>query len=719
MHNKKSFTVALSPLTLAPLVLNLSLASLPLSAQAETPSASSSDALLPEVKVTADFRDAEINDIASSVSVIGEYAIEQRNAQHLEEILNLAPNVNYASGASRARFYQIRGIGERSQFVEPLNPSVGVLIDDIDFSGLGTAGTLLDVDQVEVLRGPQGTRFGANALAGLINIKSKDPTDTAEARLEASLAEYDTYILNAIASGPLTDTLSYRVAVQQQSSDGYVENDYLNRDDTSNRDEQTLRGKLRWNATDKLTIDTTLVYSDIDNGYDDFSLDNTRHTLSDEPGHDRQETAALGINATYSVNPAFDLELTTSYVNSNIEYGYDEDWANPGICDGLACDSSLWGYDWWYSSIDNYLRDRQISTIDLRLVSQADGRWFGDTTDWLIGVYYQDQNEDLKREYTYQSQDFISDYATQRSAVYGQLETQLTPQLTLISGLRLERYRSDYQDNDAIDFSHDEDLWGGRTALQYQVSDNGMLYGLMSRGFKTGGINSNPALPESRRSYDTEHMLNYEIGTKWSLLDNSLQTQVALFYQQRDDVQVKQSILVTNSDLSTEFIDSFDNAAKGNNYGLEAQVLWRASEHWQFDGSLGLLDTELKDFVNAEGEDLDGREQAHAPNYQFSLASTYYFTPRLSARLEVEGKDEFYFSDSHAERSDAYELWNANLSYTEDNWQVALWGRNLLDEEYQVRGFSFPNDPRKFYISEAYYQYGEPRIIGVRGSYSF
>ncbi|MBU3071459.1 TonB-dependent receptor [Aestuariicella sp. G3-2] len=685
---------------------------------ASTPQAASeqdtqSEALLPSVTVTAEFRESNINDIPSSISVIGEHVIEQRNAQHLEEILSLAPNVNYASGASRARFYQIRGIGERSQFVEPLNPSVGLIIDDIDFSGLGNAGTLLDIDQVEVLRGPQGTQYGANALAGLINIKSQDPTDTPEARLEASVAEYDTYTLSAVVSGPLSDSLSYRLAIQQQGSDGYTENDFLNRDDTSDRDEQILRGKLRWNASDKLTIDTTLIYSDIDNGYDDFSLDNTRHTLSDEPGHDRQETTALGIKATYEINSVFNVEMVTSYVNSNIEYGYDEDWTYSNICAGQPCDG------WEYSSFDNYIRDRQTATVDFRLVSQADGRWFNETTDWLFGLYYQDQSEDLKREYTYQSQDFISDYATDRSAVYGQLETHLSEKLTLITGLRLERYTSDYQDNDAVDFDHDEDLWGGRVALQYQLNDNGMIYSLVSRGFKTGGINSNPALPESRRSYDTEHMLNYELGTKWSLLDNTLQTQIALFYQLRDEVQVKQSILITNSDLSTEFIDSFDNAAKGNNYGLEAQIQWRASDHWQFEGSLGLLDTELKDFVNAEGDDLDGREQAHAPDYQFSLASTYYFTDKLSARLEVEGKDSFYFSDSHEERSDSYELWNANLTYTEANWQVALWGRNLLDEEYQVRGFSFPNDPRKFYITEPYYQYGEPRIIGVRGSYSF
>ena len=123
---------------------------------------------LEEIVVTAELRTTSLLDQPASTSVVTANEIRQRAAQHLEDILNVAPNVNFASGASRARFFQVRGIGERSQFQEPLNPSIGFIIDGIDFSGLGTAGTLFDVDQVEILRGPQGTLHGANALAGLI-----------------------------------------------------------------------------------------------------------------------------------------------------------------------------------------------------------------------------------------------------------------------------------------------------------------------------------------------------------------------------------------------------------------------------------------------------------------------------------------------------------------------------------------------------------------------
>ena len=118
---------------------------------------------LEEIIVTADFRDRKELSTPISITVMTEEIIKSRAAQHFEELVNAIPNVNYAAGSNRARFFQIRGIGERSQFVAPINPSVGFLVDNVDFSGAATIATMLDVEQVEVLRGPQGTRYGANA----------------------------------------------------------------------------------------------------------------------------------------------------------------------------------------------------------------------------------------------------------------------------------------------------------------------------------------------------------------------------------------------------------------------------------------------------------------------------------------------------------------------------------------------------------------------------
>ena len=254
------------------------------------------DVTLSTQTVQADFRKTDVQQIPEAVTLVGSEQIEARSAQHLEQILSFAPNVNFASGASRGRYYQIRGIGERSQFVDPVNPSVGLVIDGIDMTGLGAAATLFDVQQVEILRGPQGTRFGANALAGMINIRSNDPTQNSEGYISAKAGNYDSYGLGGAVSGSLTDDLQGRLAVHTYQSDGYMDNTYLKRDDTNNVDEVIARGKLAFELSDDTTLGMTYLYADIDNGYDAFSLDNTRTTYSDDPGVDTQDTNALALS---------------------------------------------------------------------------------------------------------------------------------------------------------------------------------------------------------------------------------------------------------------------------------------------------------------------------------------------------------------------------------------------------------------------------------------
>jgi iron complex outermembrane receptor protein len=689
-----------------------------------------------EIVVTAEFRDVNLLDTGNSISVVDSETIHRRGAQHLEQVLNLVPNVNFSSGASRGRFFQIRGIGERSQFIEPVNPSVGILIDGIDFSGIGGAATTLDVQQIEIFRGPQGTLFGANALAGLIDMKSNDPSESFEGNFETSFAEYETRTVSGVISGPVTDNLGYRLAVQQHKSDGYVENDFLNRDDTNNIDEQTIRGKLHWQVNDELEVKFTGFYLDADNGYDSFSLDNNRHTLSDQPGHDRQESTAFAVESTWKGAEQFDVVSQISYAESNLEYSYDEDWTFTDICSGQPCDG------WAYSSFDNYLRDRETKTVDLRLVSNDQGLLFNDSTDWVIGIYYRDQEESLLREYTFNPGDFVSDFDTKNYAIYGQLGSQLTDNLRLTSGLRLEYRNADYWDSDGVNNDKGERLWGGRLGLEYHITDNTMVYGLVSRGYKAGGVNSDPALDDDYRTFGTERMWNFETGIKGDWFDGALQTQLALFYQKRTKMQVKQSLVeCPPGPGSCTFTDYLDNAEKGANYGAELEFTWLALDIVQVYGSLGLLRATFKDYKTFNHVDVDktdpepapknlsGHEQAHAPSYQFAIGTEIVLTHNLTAGLELEGKESFYLSPRHNAKTNRYELVNARLNYRLAGWEVSLWGRNLADRDVIVRGFgSFGNDPRQCpdpstpsscYPVEPFYQYGEPRIVGATAKYHF
>ena len=665
-----------------------------------------------EVIVTADFRDSNLLDAAASISVIDSETIDRRQARHLDQLLNGAPNVNFSSGASRGRFIQIRGIGERSQFIEPLNPSVGILVDGIDFTGIAGAATTMDIQQVEILRGPQGTLYGANALAGLINLRSNQPTEQTQGNLELSLGDYNTETLSAAIGGPLSENLGARVAVQQHSSDGYIRNDFLERDDTDNIDELTLRSIFNWQASDELSLNLTLFHVNADNGYDAFSLDNTRQTLSDNPGHDRQEATAFALESQWQASNSAELVTLVSFADNNLEYGYDEDWAFPDICTGEPCEG------WEYNSEDNYIRDRKNSTVDIRLVSSEGGKILNNSSDWVVGLYWRDQDEQLLRQYTYAAGDFTSDFETSNRAIYGQLDTELSTALTLTTGLRFENRRADYGDSENVAHGVDEDLWGGRIALNYQLSDKTMVYGLVSRGYKAGGVNSDPALSAEDREFDTEIMWNLETGVKGRWLDDQLQAQVAAFYQKRDDIQIKQSLVQSREDSEApDFTDYFGNSANGSNYGLEVELNWYASDTVSLFANLGWLETQYDIPLS---EDLDSRQQAHAPNYQFALGTTLQLNQNLALTLDVEGKDEFYLSSSHNEQTESYELLNANLTYSIEGWQLSLWGRNLTDEDIIIRGFGgFGNDPRKFYETEAYYQYGEPRMFGLSGKYNF
>ena len=165
-----------------------------------------------EIIVKGEFREKLISEEDSSIAVIQSEEIKSQAIKHFQQLSYLVPNLNYAASDSRARYFQIRGIGERSGYQGTPNSSVGFLIADIDYSGQGGIATLFDVDQVEVYRGPQGSRSGANALAGLIYIKTKDPTDEFEGTSEVTIGDYGTQNIGVAFGGPMkNENMKYRL----------------------------------------------------------------------------------------------------------------------------------------------------------------------------------------------------------------------------------------------------------------------------------------------------------------------------------------------------------------------------------------------------------------------------------------------------------------------------------------------------------------------------
>jgi len=684
------------------------------------------DATLNEIIVNADFRNLSAQLSPQSLTVVSSAKLRNRAAQHLEDVLHLAPNLNFSAGASRGRFFQVRGIGERSQFKEPLDSSVGLVVDGIDFSNLGLAGSLYDIDQVEILRGPQGTAFGSSALAGLINIQSAMPTEEFEGQMNLGAGDYGSTNLGLIVSGGLSDNLLGRFSFNRNYTDGYITNRSLNRDNTNNLDELGSRLKLRWLATRDLTIDITGFYLDADNGYDAFSLDHNRQTSSDQPGHDRQRSSALSVKAELDQFDAFQMEFQLSGEKTDLEYGFDWDWSDMDTV-GVR-------------GVENNSRKRKANSVDLRVLSRAGNDVLGGAS-WVAGAmaYSREVNLFYTEDADYSSVDWgawtgelQSHYETSRYALYGQLDWILNERFLLSIGARLERFDNDYSDSYGVLGDVADDLMGGRLSLRYHLHSSTMVYGSISLGYKTAGLNTDAygkalvdgdkltiELLNQKLFYDDEALLNYELGLKGSYFDERLQLGVTGFYLDRQNMQAKVAL-----EISTGNWTSYrDNVQGSHNYGFEFEGAWQALPELQISASFGVLQTELGELVVLDNDNnpqnQKGRDQAHAPRYQFNLGLDYQFHDYYTLNLQVDGKDSFYFSNSHNQQSSTYQLVHGKLSYQRGPWNLSLWGRNLTDKEYQVRGFFFANNPNNNWTPESYTQLGEPRVFGIAGQYDF
>lgn len=672
------------------------------------------DTAIERIKVQGDFRQQAVQQVAGSIAVVSEQDVKRTSAQHLDDLLNQFANVNFTSGASRGRYIQMRGIGERSEFVDTINPSVGILIDGIDYSGLGISG-ISDLAQLEVFRGPEATRFGANALAGMLNLTTKGPTALPEGKFSATLANYNSRQLAGQFSNSINQQLGYSLSLEQQKSDGFIDNAFLNRDDTNNIDEFTGRFKLRYQPSDALTLQLVTHFNDQDNGYDAFSLDRNRTTLSDEPGQDKIRSKAVALQADYHGLPFATVLAQLSYLTADSDYGFDEDWGYAGI------------HPDEYATTDRYLRSRDQLTLDYRFISTPQGKL--GSSDWVFGLYAASKNFDLTRQFwnwdLSQDDEFVSELSRSNAAVYGELTTALNNGWSLVSGLRLERYDDDYSDISGNSIKNHDTMWGANVSLNYQVNNQALIYLLASRGYKAGGVNgdalakaADDSLSElnSKASFQPETLYNAEFGVKGSALDQSITARVAAFYMWRDDMQVKGWL---NPDSGPQFAGFIDNAGSGRNYGIEMEN--RLQLHPQFAVLLSAswIKTKLGNYVTLDEENLSGREQAQAPRFQYSLASDWYITDTLTFNVSLQGKDAFFYSDGHNARSSRYELLGARLSYQLTNWELAVWTRNALDQDIGVRGFYFGNDPRDGYEPHVYEQFAEPRRFGVTASYQF
>ncbi|MEO0996185.1 MAG: TonB-dependent receptor [Pseudomonadota bacterium] len=659
---------------------------------------------LEEIVVRADLRDRAVSELPTSITVLDSATIDATAIAHFEELAHVVPNLNFAGGSNRPRYFQIRGTGERSQYEGAPNPSVGFIVDDMDFSAIGGVALTWDIDQVEVLRGPQGTRYGANALAGLIHVTSTAPSATPSLKLRALGGGDDARGYGIAGGGALGRRSAARISAWHYRANGFRDNAFLGVDDSNGRDESDLRLRYRYQG-ERLTVDATALYVDVDNGYDAFAIDNGFTVYSDRPGRDTQRSLGGSLKLRAAAAP-FDIVSITSAVRSDIRFDFDADWGN----------DEFWA-PYTYDFVSTRRRIRETASQEVRLVSQDAGR-----IDWVAGLYALNLREDLiaRDAGVYVDPAFGaflsntllgSDYESTSLAAFGEIDIALGAAASLAVGVRVERRRADYADTAGIAVDPAETMFGGHVTLSREFA-GWFGYASYSRGYKAGGFNLG-RVPDGRREFDAEFVDNFELGARRRWLDGSIDAALTLFHAERDEQQVATSAQLVAGDPSS-FVFFVDNAAAGSHSGLELDANWYLTSDLRASLGLGLLTSDVDAPGNAV---LSGRDQAHAPPYTFALGLSYEPPDGLYARLGVTGKDRFYFSNGHNERSSAYALLNARVGYRRGPWDVNLWGRNLSDRRYAVRGFFFENEPPDF-VAERYVRLGDRRQVGITVNWS-
>jgi iron complex outermembrane recepter protein len=694
------------------LVILWSVCALPLLTRADQP--------LDEIVVTASLQPTPLAEMPGSISVLNAATLHDAGQQHLEDILALVPNLNWAGDTSRPRYFQIRGIGELQQYQGAPNPAVAFLIDDIDFSGLGSIASLFDVDHIEVLHGPQGTLYGANALAGLIYVKTADPSDSFGGRAEFDVGDYNQRSYGGVITAPVSELDSaFRLAVERSTGDGFYHNAYLARSDTGNRDELTARAKWRFQPSDEFSLLFTLFRAQMDNGYDAFAIDNSRTTESDHPGVDRQYSTGVSAHAIYSGFAPLTLTTIATYADSNINYGFDADWGNP----------VLWA-PFTYDFTEYQVRQRSTRSLEARLSDVPLSA--PHKLAWTVGVYAFELRESLTDisagiyidpfDSTQDASSLTvvsSSYRKRKAALYGQLDGDFGARAHWSVGLRGERDTSGYNDMttnlDAPttnnNFGPSNNLWSGHASVDVKIADGQHVYALIARDFNASGFNLSPGLPANQLQFTPESVLNFEIGHKSQMIDDRLHVDMSLFYMLRHREQLLTGEQLDPSNPNT-FIFFTSNARSGYNYGLESTLKWAATPQLEFGGSVALLQTQYQGFVQS-GVEFPDRALPHAPPWQAALSSTWRDPRGPFARLDITGMGAFFYDlPPNNTRSNAYGLVNGKLGWGNEHAEVYLWGRNLLDKTYTVRGFYFGDEPPDF-NTKLYTQLGDPRNWGV------
>ena len=681
-----------------------------------------------EIIVRAGLSDESLQKVASSVTVITGDHIRETGADHFQSLTEQIPNLNWAGGTSRPRYFQIRGIGERSHYFGegPPNFSVGFVLDDMDLSGLGMVGLLYDIDQIEIFKGPQSSVYGPNAMAGLISLKSTDPTDHFEMRTSTSFGSDNHYGGSSVMNVQFMKNMKLRLGGVNNYSDGFRENVTQSVTHTNKREESFSRMKLSYDPNNQLSILATLIYTKLENGYDAWAPDNNTDfkTYSNDKGEDSQRTYGYSLRANFEASENLSITSITSFTETDLVHAYDGDWADSTYWhDNHDFDPAVEG--WAYEFYDKNERNRANLSQEIRLSMGS----------IILGGYFKhliEQDEAKGYLFGGVATDAISHYDFQVTAGYAQYGLDLTSSLKLKANVRFENNSIIYDGSSQgfndywekiflppIHFNIDHSMLGYRAALHYLKDEYTSFYGSVSQGYKSGGVNQQPYLSDISRPYEPEFIRNFEIGLKHAT--DKYRTQLSVFYGQRKDQQVSVSSQQVEGDPNS-FLYYTGNAGSGTIQGFEWENMLNVSSNLSMDASLGYLKTWVDKFIYfaSEGMETSGgdREAAMSPIITGSIRLNYSNDSGIFGSVRSSYKSGYFYSDSHNKKAEPYTLTNLALGKSFGKITTTIWIRNAFNERFTTRGFYFGLIPPD-YPDQLWKSYGDPRQIGVSMDHKF
>lgn len=640
---------------------------------------------LEAVTVTANKQEENVQDVAMSMTVLDDLAIEDRQIDNLNELGDFVPNLMiFSDGPTGINSPSMRGIHADA---ESLSVSTGLFIDEIPVSNtLGFAAeSFLDIQRIEVLRGPQGTLYGKNTEVGAINIITRLPGNEFRGKAFTKVGPSAQSAAFNLSGPIMPDTLFFGFSGQYRRENGFIEHT-MTGDDVDDRGSLYGKGQLRWTPSEDWEVRLLMTHISYDDGAYRMgpnpgwwsaylaSVPGDREVSSDHEGYVKSKETSQALKVSYDINDALVLTSTTTHRVFDDVRGADID---------------LTSADFMWRDFDSTYR---TLTEELRLTYDAGG-W-----KWLVGLYY-DQNDYSIREQA-NSYPRSQEVDGCSYAVFGQLTVPLTTRLSVTGGLRYEYQQTDFTDNDTgsqLDGSWDD--LSPKLALNYRFSPRIMAYASVAKGFRSGGINYKWYDP-AKVTYDSEELWSYEVGAKSQLFDNRLLLNGAVYFVDIRDMQVFEGYPPMRLDIS--------NSAKAMGYGFELEMQARITKGLTVDAGFGYSLVEFDDFTE-DGTSYDGNKSPFAPEFTFNIGAQYRASSGFYARMDVVGYGRMYLDKANTYSRDPYALLNAKIGYEGENLDVYLYGKNLSDARYDTEG----------YYGGMFTLYSDPREIGVALAYRF